>query len=91
MQKTKLRPVVLVHDTQYSVGLPPNTYRMVLSSPSNLPIRCSLVDGDVLKDEEGWVIDRNNTAVVELNSVDGPLYFASAEPGGILDIEVDHE
>lgn len=91
MQKTKLRSVVSAHDTQSTLGLPANTHVMILSSPSNLPIRCSLVDGDVLKDEEGWVIDRNNAQVVELNGVNGPLYFASAEPGGILDVEVHHE
>ena len=85
-QATPLRGSVLLPDTEYQIALPSNTVALDLTSPSNFPIRASLIAGDVLADEEGWVIDANNPYRVVLDRIPGPLYFASAEPGPILEI-----
>ena len=86
MRETRITGAVTTPETEFSLELPANTVRLELRSPSNFPIRVSLVQGDVLEDKEGWVIDLSNFRVIELERIDGPLYFASAEPGPILDV-----
>jgi len=87
MQRTILSAPVLLPDVEASLALPANTRQLILSSPSNFVIRVSLVQGDVLEFEEGWQVDSETTVKVELHDQDGPLFFASSEPGPILDVE----
>ena len=85
-QATRLRAVVSVPNTEAQLSLPANTVILDLTSPSNFPIRASLVMGDVIEDKEGWVIDINNPQRVVLERIPGPLYYTSDEPGVILDV-----
>ena len=86
MRQTRISGAVITPETELTLELPANTVMMELTSPSNFPIRVSLVQGDVLEDKEGWVIDMNNPHIVRLDRINGPLYFASAEPGPILEV-----
>ncbi len=87
MNRTKISAPVLLPEVEASLALPQNTRKLILSSPSNFTIRVSLVTGDVLLFDEGWQVDSETTVTVELHDQDGPLFFASSEPGPILEVE----
>ncbi len=91
MKRTTISAPVLLPDVEASLAIPPNTRKLIFSSPSNFVIRVSLVQGDVVDEvlgfREGWQVDSEATIQVELHDQDGPVFFASSEPGPILNVE----